>query len=165
MGLSRRNTIVVILFIALLMQSCKSKVVTVTTEKNKETTEILVKELPYDLATTKDVEIDKDGNLKPIELKLNHNGTEAKATMKDGVANLTLKNTDTVIVSKTVITNRNDLVSTDTKEFKDDKDNPTTLKGKWDKFKRKVVLWSLILNVVFIGAKILQLTRRVYLPM
>ena len=104
------------------------------------------------------------GNIKPIEMKLNYNNIDGVVTIKDDVVKFTVEQKDTIITDRLVTEKEGITEVNDTAEFKDDRRNPVTLKGKWEKFKRQVATWSIILNIIFIGAKIMQLTRRVYMP-
>lgn len=164
MDLARRSAIAVIIII-LLTVSCKTKHTTTNTEVRKERNEIVTKQNPYKLEVERKIKFDKEGNIKPIEMKLNYNDTDGIVTIKDDVVKFVVEQKDTVITGRVITEKEGVTEVSDTEDFKDDRKNPTTLRGKWEKFKRQVVTWSLILNVIFIGAKILQLTRRVYLPM
>lgn len=163
MDVPRRGTIAVLIII-LLTASCKTQHTTTQKEVRKEREEIVTKQNPYKIETERTIRFDRAGNIKPIEMKLNYNNVDGIVTIKDDVVKFTVEQKDTIITDRVVTEKEGITEVNDTAEFKDDRRNPVTLKGKWEKFKRQVATWSIILNVIFIGAKIMQLTRRVYMP-
>lgn len=163
MDISRSSKIIILLFALSLFSCGTQKHTTNTTEKRYERQEIITKQLPFEFTVSEKIKFDKAGYIKPIELKIKHNNAEGIVTIKDDVVSYTIQSKDTIITSKEVkekevIDTKNDTVITDTAK------NPTSFWGKVRKFGRKVMWWSLLLNVVFIARVVIKISRRFYMP-
>lgn len=161
MGISRRNTIIIAI-VLLLLVSCKGTHTVTKATTTLEKTEEVILQNPYFIGVTEKIRFNSDGDIKPIEMRIRHNEADAVVTIKDGLVKFVVENPDTLVVSRKIVEKESLDIVSDTVEAKPTK---TSWLGRWRTFKTKVVIWSLILNVLFIGGKIYGITRRVYLPM
>jgi len=166
MDISRTSKVISVAILIILLAftcSCKgTRVLTTNTEVRKETQEIITKRNPYKLEVEEKIKFDSDGDIKPIELKITHNEVDGIVTVKDGLVKFTIEQPDTLTIrrdlaEKLEITDDTDLDVLEAKA-------KTGIAGWWSDFKRKVVTWSIILNVIFIAGWIFKFTRRVYMP-
>ena len=153
--------VVFILFILFITTSCKSTKETVISDKKYERQEIITKQYPYRIEVSEKLKYKPSGELKPVIVELSYN--EVKGTVKVDGNDITyvMESKDTIISSK-VIKEKTD-ISLDTK-IEPIKKEPLTLWGKFKVFGRKIFLWSILLNIIFIASKIYSMSRRVYMP-
>lgn len=154
MDIYRKNKVKIIFFIAFLslFASCKSSKIT----SIEETKEVITKRNPYRLSSVSTIEIDSVGFVKPVVLDLTIGNTKSEVSIKGTEVTHTLENKDTVVTSK-IIEKKKEIVITELpKEL--------TWWGKVKKRINTIAIYSLILNVLFIGYKITKYIRKIYLP-
>jgi hypothetical protein len=161
MDLYRNNKIIyifLIIFITLIAGCGSTKTITKTTDNRKTLKEIVVKQYPYKLEKIKTLKMDSAGYIKPTIINLEFGKTMAEVNIIGKKASLTLKNKDTIVLSKTTIesniTDTNDVTVIENPSPK----SPTFF-GKIKKFINKIAYISLFLNIVFISLRLSRVFR------
>jgi len=137
--------------IAATIHSCRTRMIPTNTKVSRQSRkEIQTKINPFKLEASDNIEIDKDGNIKPLELTLKYEDLfEGIVSVKNDIVKFTLENTDTLDLGTKIET---------TKETED----VTTIPVK--KPLPKIIWWSIGINVVLLLLFILRVVARVHRP-
>lgn len=101
---------------------------------------------------------DRNGKIKPINMESNKDGVKGSVVINDDVVKFVLERKDTLI-SRVDTT-----VSSDTKTDKTEYVDKKAKKSWWDRVKSKILLWSIIINLLFIAIYAIKTAWRIYSP-